>query len=154
MDTLRDFEDILHLLHKHQVRYLVIGGLAFIYHAKPRYTKDMDLWIDADPANVIRANQALAEFGSPTVFEEGNPEQIVQISVAPDRIDLILAVPQLDFDVAWANRIEGRYGEAAANWIDIDDLIRIKDGIDDPRHRDDVRTLKRVREMKGRGKQA
>jgi hypothetical protein len=46
MDTVQDFEDILHMLEKHAVRYLIIGGLAFIYHAKPRYTKDLDLWID------------------------------------------------------------------------------------------------------------
>ena len=46
METIRDFEDMLFLLHKYKARYLIIGGLAFIYHAKPRYTKDMDLWID------------------------------------------------------------------------------------------------------------
>ena len=49
METVQDFEDMLHLLDKHKVRYLIIGGLAFIYHAKPRYTKDMDLWVDPAP---------------------------------------------------------------------------------------------------------
>jgi len=44
MEAIQDFEDILHFLDKHKVRYLIIGGLAFIFHAKPRYTKDMDLW--------------------------------------------------------------------------------------------------------------
>ena len=62
MDTVPDFEDLLWLLHKHEVRYLVVGGLAFIYHARPRYTKDMDLWVEASPRNVRRANRALAEF--------------------------------------------------------------------------------------------
>jgi len=47
MEAIQDFEDMLHFLDKHKVRYLIIGGLAFIYHAKPRYTKDMDLWIDS-----------------------------------------------------------------------------------------------------------
>ena len=49
METVRDFEDILELFARHRVRYLIVGGLAFIYHAKPRYTKDIDLWIDATP---------------------------------------------------------------------------------------------------------
>ncbi len=44
MKTVRDFEDMLILLEKHGVRYLIGGGLAFIYHAKPRYTKDMAIW--------------------------------------------------------------------------------------------------------------
>jgi len=52
VETIQDFEDLLHLLQKHRVRYLIIGGLAFIYHAKPRYTKDMDIWIDAPKDNV------------------------------------------------------------------------------------------------------
>ncbi len=43
MDTVKDFEDLLELFESNDVRYLIIGGLAFIYHAKPRYTKDMDL---------------------------------------------------------------------------------------------------------------
>jgi hypothetical protein len=42
MEAIQDFEDMLLFLDKHEVRYLIIGGLAFIYHAKPRYTKDMD----------------------------------------------------------------------------------------------------------------
>ena len=148
METLPDFEDILFLLHKHRVRYLIIGGLAFIYHAKPRYTKDMDLWIESSPENVVLANQALAEFGSPTLIEPGDPDQILQIGVAPNRIDLILSVPQVDFETAWQARIDGRYGDSAAQWIDLDNLIRIKEGIDDPRHVDDVRNLKRVREAR------
>ena len=41
METIQDFEDILHLLDTNKVRYLIIGGIAFIYHAKPRYTKDI-----------------------------------------------------------------------------------------------------------------
>ena len=60
MNAVGDFEDMLALLDKQKVRYLVIGGLAFIYHAKPRYTKDMGLWIDHTLENVKRANKALA----------------------------------------------------------------------------------------------
>ena len=148
MDVLQDFEDMLQLLDRHGVRYLVIGGLAFIYHAKPRYTKDMDLWVDATPENIDLANQALSEFGSPTLIAHGEPDQIIQIGIAPDRIDLILSVPQLDFNTAWASRIEGRYGESPANWIDLDGLIQIKSSIDDPRHQDDARNLRRVAEMR------
>ena len=146
MESIQDFEDMLSLLHEHDVKYLIIGGLAFIYHAKPRYTKDMDLWIDPLDENIDHTNLALAEFGSPTLIDKGDSDQIIQIGVAPDRIDLILSVQGLDFDEAWERRIEGVYGQAPANWIDIDSLIRIKDAIDHPRHRDDAHTLKRVRD--------
>jgi hypothetical protein len=43
MSLTSDFEDLLTEFETHSVRYLIVGGLAFIFHAKPRYTKDMDL---------------------------------------------------------------------------------------------------------------
>jgi hypothetical protein len=149
VDTVQDFEDLLATLERHQVRYLIIGGLAFIYHAKPRYTKDMDLWVGPAAENVARANRALAEFGSPTLLDPHRPDEILQLGVAPNRIDL-LRETGLDFEQVWPERIEGRYGRAAASWIDIDSLIDIKSQIDHPRHREDVRVLELVREGKKR----
>lgn len=149
MDTIRDFEDLLDLFGQHGVRYLIIGGLAFIYHAKPRYTKDMDLWIDPDPENVARANDALAAFGSPHLLEAGRRGEILQLGVEPNRIDLLQDPNGVEFGDAWEKRIEGRYGRARVNWIDLDSLIAIKSGIDDPRHQDDARVLRMVREGKG-----
>jgi hypothetical protein len=147
MDTVQDFEDMLQLLEKHGVRYLIIGGLAFIYHAKPRYTKDMDIWIDPAAENVNQANKALAEFGSPFLLDLKNNREILQLGVAPDRIDLLRRVVGVQFETAWKNRIRARYGRAEANWIGLDDLIRIKRRIDHPRHREDVRVLCEVKKM-------
>ncbi len=148
METIQDFEDMLRLLHKHKARYLIIGGLAFIYHAKPRYTKDMDLWIDPDPENVKRANQALAEFGSPFSLNPDKKNEILQLGVAPNRIDFLLQVSGARFETAWNKRIEGRYGKAKALWVDLDSLIRIKSRIDNPRHQEDVRVLREVKKRK------
>lgn len=148
MDAIQDFEDMLALLDKHHVKYLIIGGLAFIYHAKPRYTKDMDLWLDPSEQNISLANQALEEFGSPTPLAANEPTQIVQIGIAPNRIDVLVDVGGLHFDAAWAKRIAGRYGETPANWIDLDTLIEIKSCIDNPRHQEDARELKEVRRLR------
>jgi hypothetical protein len=148
METIHDFEDMLLLLEKNRVRYLIIGGLAFIYHAKPRYTKDMDLWIDPDLENVRQANKALAEFGSPFLINTEKKEEILQIGIAPDRIDLLRYVAGARFEMAWKKRIRGKYGKVDANWIDLDNLIRIKGKIDHPRHKEDARVLREVRKRK------
>jgi hypothetical protein len=145
MDAVGDYEDILALLAKHKVRYLIIGGLAFLYHAKPRYTRDMDLWVEAAPPNIDRANAALAEFGSPGLLNVRHPEEVLQIGVEPVRIDIFLRIEGARFPAAWKKRIRGRYGDAPANWVDIDTLIRIKSRIDDPRHQEDVRILREVK---------
>jgi hypothetical protein len=145
VETVQDFEDLLHLLEKHHVRYLIIGGLAFIYHAKPRYTKDMDIWIEPSENNLKRANIALAEFGCPYLLNPAAIEEILQLGVAPDRIDLLCAIKGARFATAWKNRIRGKYGKANANWIDLNSLVRIKSRIDHPRHQEDVRVLREVR---------
>lgn len=144
METVRDFEDMLELLEKHGVRYLIVGGLAFIFHAKPRYTKDMDIWLDFTPDNVARANRALAEFGSPELLSGGSDREVLQIGIAPDRIDILLRMEALEFDAAWPRRIESEYGGVKARWIGPDDLLAIKSSIDDPRHQEDARVLDRV----------
>lgn len=148
MEAVQDFEDILELFSKHAVRYLIVGGLAFIYHAKPRYTRDIDLWIDSDPDNVRRANRALEEFGSPELLTPEDPDEVLQLGVAPNRIDLLRAVVALDFAQVWPRRIEGTYGRAAANWIDLDSLLAIKSAIDEPRHQEDARVLRAVRDRR------
>lgn len=145
MDTVEDFEDLLEIFERFEVRYLVIGGLAFIFHAKPRYTKDMDLWIDPDPENVERANRALAAFGSPYLLDAANAGEILQLGVAPNRIDLLRAPEGPSFEEAWRRRVDGVYGRATARWVDLETLIDIKRRIDDPRHQEDVRILELVR---------
>ena len=148
MNTVQDFEDILELFARHHVRYLIVGGLAFIYHAKPRYTKDIDLWIDADRENVGRANRALEEFGSPMLMTVDDPEEILQLGVAPNRIDILRETIALSFDEVWPRRIESHYGSAPANWIDLDSLLAIKSAIDHPRHQEDARILRAVRDRR------
>ncbi|NOZ95982.1 MAG: hypothetical protein GXP47_14780 [Acidobacteria bacterium] len=143
-----DFEDLLRLFDRHRVRALIIGGMAFIYHAKPRYTKDMDLWLDPEETNVERANRALQEFGSPELLDPYNAVEILQVGVEPNRIDLLRHVAGMDFQVAWERRIRGSYGEAPANWIDLDSLIAIKSAIDHPRHQEDARILRQVKAMR------
>ena len=148
MDTVQDFEDILQLFATHRVRYLIVGGLAFIFHAKPRYTKDIDLWVDPDPDNVRRANRALQDFGSPELMTVDEPNEVLQLGVAPNRIDLLRGVVALEFDKVWPRRIESHYGRAAALWIDLDSLLAIKSAIDHPRHQEDARVLRAVQKAR------
>jgi hypothetical protein len=150
METVGDFEDLLERLEACGVEYLVVGGLAFIYHAKPRYTKDMDVWVRPSPENVERVNRALAEFGSPSLLDPREAGHILQIGVAPHRIDLHLSIKGVRFATAWNNRVRGRYGQVIANWIDLDSLIRAKDAVGGPRHEEDVRVLREVRKLRQR----
>jgi hypothetical protein len=61
----QDYKDLLSAFHAHGVKYLIVGGYAVIFHAQPRFTKDIDLFIKADPANAQATYAALAAFGAP-----------------------------------------------------------------------------------------
>jgi hypothetical protein len=148
VETIQDFEDMLSLLNKHGAKYLIVGGLAFIYHAKPKYTKDIDIWIDPSPENVGRVNKALVEFGSPYLLTPNNSEEILQIGVEPDRIDILQQLKGVAFSAAWKSRLSDTYGEVRTCWIDIDNLIRVKELIDHPRHQEDVRILREVKKLR------
>jgi hypothetical protein len=37
-----DYKNLLSVLNKHKVRYLIVGAYAVIYYTEPRYTKDLD----------------------------------------------------------------------------------------------------------------
>lgn len=144
MNNSVDFEDLLALFLEHHVRYLIVGGLAFIFHAKPRYTKDMDLWVEGSADNIARANRALTEFGSPTLLDFNAPQQVVQIGVEPNRIDILVEMEPLSFAEAWEKRLESPYGGSQAFWIDIESLWQVKNAIEHPRHREDARVLRQI----------
>ena len=148
MEVIQDFEDILRFLEERQTRYLIIGGLAFIFHAKPRYTKDIDIWIEPSSENIARANEALAAFGAPSRLSLDKPTEIMQIGVSPNRIDFLFEVEGLSFEDAWLKRVRSYYGHVMANWIDLDSLIQIKSQIDALRHQEDARVLRQVKEMR------
>ena len=145
MHVTSDFRDILALLEKHSARYLVIGGFAFAFHAFPRYTKDLDILVDPALDNLVRVNQALAEFGSPHLLEAGEPWVILQLGVEPNRIDILVGLRAIDFDDAWEGRIRGAYAGVEANWIGLDGLIQTKQATGKARHEADVEHLEKIR---------
>ena len=46
-----DYKDLLFAFHAHGVKYLIVGGYAVIFHAQPRFTKDIHVFVSADPVN-------------------------------------------------------------------------------------------------------
>lgn len=87
------FRDMLGALKKCDVEFLVVGAHALAAHGIIRATSDFDIWIRPHPDNAGRVWRALAEFGAPmdqlSLADFESPGMIVQIGVAPNRIDLL-----------------------------------------------------------------
>lgn len=60
-----DIGDLIEVLARHEVDYVVIGGVATQVHGHRRTTMDLDLTPDPDPENLGRLGAALAELEAP-----------------------------------------------------------------------------------------
>jgi hypothetical protein len=143
----RDFEEFLESFHETGVRYLVVGAHAVAFHARPRATKDLDLLIDPSPDNVERVLQAIRRFfgGSDLglcVEDLTDPDAVVQLGVAPVRIDLLCSLSGVaGFQAVWENRVEGRFGNVRASFLSLDDLIEEKRAAGRDQDKADVASL-------------
>jgi len=79
-------------------------------HDRPRYTKDLDLWIRATPDNAGRVWRALSAFGAPldrlTLEDLCDDDVVFQVGVAPVRIDILTSISGVTFDEVWPERVE------------------------------------------------
>ena len=125
-----DFEEFFRLLNVHKVKYLVVGGYAFAVHAFPRFTNDLDIWIDTDVKNAEKILQVLNDFGfkelEVTIEDLTNPDRIIQLGYPPLRIDLITDIDGVDFSTAWENKDSASYGKQKINIINRELFIRNK----------------------------
>jgi len=125
-----DLIDLLRLLNENQVKYLIVGAYAVIYYAEPRYTKDLDIWVEPSKKNAQKLWKALAEFGAPlenvTIADFQNPEIVFQIGVEPNRIDILMGIEGLTFKTAWKRRLKIQFDSVKVSILSIDDLITSK----------------------------
>jgi hypothetical protein len=137
-----------------RVEYLVVGGHAVGAHARPRATKDLDLWI-AGGANLERVARALARFGLPETFVEAAralaEDQVLWFGSPPVRIDLIRSLSGLSFDEARSHAVCLPFGSmGSVPFIGLDDLITNKRATGRPQDLADAVVLDRVRERRTR----
>lgn len=98
----KDFREFIELLKENKVRYLVVGGYAVAFHGHPRYTRELDVWIELSPDNANRIFEALKKFGfgslglKPNDFLES--DQIIQLGYPPNRIDILTTLKDLEFE--------------------------------------------------------
>jgi hypothetical protein len=106
----KDFEDLLSAFNAHGVKYVIVGGYAVSLHAQPRATKDIDIFVKADRANAKSIYAALADFGAPVesiqIDDLADSNSFIRFGREPMAVDLHPAIPGVDFDTVWRNRIE------------------------------------------------
>ena len=126
----QDFKEFIQLLNDNQVKYLVIGGYAVAVHGHPRYTKDIDIWIEISKENAQKLVTALTQFGFEslglTSDDFQTPNQIIQLGYPPNRIDLITNPDGIDFQTCYDSKIEVILNNVPVKFINLDNLKKNK----------------------------
>lgn len=146
----RDYRELLSLFADSGVDYLLVGAYAMAAHGQPRATMDIDLLIDPSPANIDRVVAALSAFGAPAHAIDrdalGSPGMVVQIGVAPRRIDLLSRLTGVDSEAAFANALRVGIDGLCISVLALDDLIENKRATGRPQDRLDAERLEAMRD--------
>ena len=108
MKLQKDIREFIELLLSRRVDFLLVGGYALAFHGAPRFTEDIDFYVAVNPDNARRLQQVIRDFGfGETGLSEADflqKDQVIQLGVAPNRIDLLTGLSGLTWSEAWESR--------------------------------------------------
>jgi hypothetical protein len=109
---------------------MVVGGYAVALHGHPRYTKDIDVWIEMRAENASNLVRALGQFGFGSLgLQEADfltPGQVIQLGQPPNRIDLLCTLSGVDFADCYESRMTVEIDGVPINFISLEDLKKNK----------------------------
>lgn len=118
----KDVRDLLELLERHGVRYLIVGGYAVAVHGVPRYTKDLDIWVECSPENARRLMDVITAFGFAslglTAADFETPDLVIQLGYEPNRVDLLTGLTGVTFEEAYPKRVTATFAGLTLPIID------------------------------------
>lgn len=136
--------DVFKSFQQHEVKYVIIGGIASVLHGVPRATFDLDILIEASTGNAERLLAALTDAGFGTAaLTDAQDVMAHEITVFNDRvrIDVQTWTPGLSFQDAWCRRKTMTYQGQDFFIVSREDLIASKRATGRKVDLDDVRLL-------------
>jgi hypothetical protein len=142
-----DFKDLLLHFNEKNIRYLVVGGYAVIKHGAPRFTGDIDIWVDTEEKNAINVYQALVDFGAPvsTLTHKDFMADgfFFQMGIPPNRIDILMSLKEMSFTECFDKKDLSKLDIGEVPFISKSDLIKAKKIAGRPKDIADVHELEK-----------
>jgi hypothetical protein len=130
MNLNQDYKEFLKLLNENGVEFLVVGGYALGFHGYPRYTGDIDIWLNVNERNAERIIKAIEGFGFSSLglkkqdfLEKDN---VIQLGYPPIRIDILTSIDGVEFNEAFKNKTTVLLDNININFIGIQELKKNK----------------------------
>lgn len=148
MKLSNDLREFIELLNSLGVDYLVVGAHALAWHGLPRYTKDIDFLVHAEPGNVEKLLQALDQFGFGSLGLKAidflTPNQVIQLGREPNRIDLLTSISGISWFDCWQTKVKGEMGGVTVHFLGRDAYITNKRAAGRPQDLADASRLEQI----------
>jgi len=145
MNLTKDLKEFVVLLNAAKVKYLLVGGHAVAFHGHPRYTGDVDFFIEPSLENGAKLAQIFANFGFADLGFEAEdfiePGSVIQLGRPPYRIDILPSLDGIEFTEAWNARIEAVLDGEPMHVISKEMLVKNKSATARPQDMADVEKL-------------
>ncbi|MEL7122928.1 MAG: nucleotidyltransferase [Bacteroidota bacterium] len=142
----QDFKEFVELLNHHEVKYMITGGYAVAIYGHPRYTGDIDVWIEASKVNADKLVSVFNDFGLSSFGLKSEhftkPDQVIQIGYPPYRIDILTSIDGVIFHEAYQNKKKVEIDGIDVRFIGLEDLIKNKKATGRGIDLDDIENLK------------
>ena len=143
----KDLKEFIGFLRSERVKFLVVGAAALAAHGRPRYTGDVDFWIECSPENAQRMQKVLDRFGftgtRPADFKL--PDQIIQLGRPPNRIDILTGLTGVSFASCWKKRVVKAVEGIRLPFLDFESLRTNKKATGRPQDLADIQIMKKMR---------
>ena len=139
----KDLKEFIGLLRSERVRFLVVGAAALAVHGRPRYTGDVDFWIECSPRNAAKMQRVFGKFGFGGTrscdFEK--PDHIIQLGRPPNRIDILTGLTGVTFASCWRRKVVRQVEGFRLPFLDLKSLRANKKATGRPQDLADLKNL-------------
>ncbi len=130
MEVQKDFKELLELFNEHKVEYIIVGSYALAFYGAPRFTGDIDIFVNPSSENAQKILSALTDFGfgslNLTSDDFQKPGSVVQLGYPPIRIDIMTAITGVAWEEADKGKKEGLYGNVPVFFLGREQYIANK----------------------------
>lgn len=154
-------KEIFNSLDKHDVKYLLCGGIAVNLYGIPRMTADIDVILQWDEANIVAFEKAIAEHGyKKHLFFElksllqlelrkqyVHEKNLIAYGYSSDTLqaltlDVLIEIP-VTFEECWERKEIKHMQGVPVYVLSVDDLIKLKEFANREQDRSDIANLKK-----------
>jgi hypothetical protein len=115
MEIQKDFKELLSLLNNREVEYIIVGAYALAFHGSPRYTGDIDIYVNPVEENAVKILAVLNDFGFGSlklnVDDFTEPGNVIQLGLPPVRVDILTSISGVTWDEAYNGKVKDHYGD-------------------------------------------